>query len=45
VDHINRNPLDCRKENLRICSVSQNLNNAPPMRRKKNFRLSWRQLL
>ena len=34
VDHINRHPLDCRKENLRLCSVSQNLHNAPPLRRK-----------
>jgi hypothetical protein len=28
VDHANRNPLDCRRDNLRRCNDSQNLQNS-----------------
>lgn len=34
VDHINRDSLDCRKENLRVCTRSQNTFNHP--KRKNN---------
>lgn len=29
VDHINRNPIDCRRSNLRISGQSQNIHNQP----------------
>lgn len=36
VDHVNRNPLDCRKANLRIATPTQNNMNQRAPRRKKH---------
>jgi hypothetical protein len=38
VDHINRDPLDCRKENLRFCTIGQNNRNRGPMQKTKTSR-------
>jgi hypothetical protein len=35
IDHINRNRLDCRRENLRFCTHSQNLANNGPHKNNK----------
>ena len=36
IDHINNNPLDCRKKNLRYATVSQNAQNRPKQKNNKS---------
>jgi hypothetical protein len=36
IDHINRDGLDCRKRNLRVCTRSENLRNQGPIRKRKS---------
>lgn len=43
VDHINRDPFDCRRENLRDGSGGINAHNTPRARTKSPYRGVWRQ--
>jgi len=35
IDHVNGNPLDCRKRNLRTCTFSENGANRPALRKRQ----------
>lgn len=41
VDHINRIPLDCRRDNLRICTHGQNQQNFPAVGGRSAYRGVW----